>query len=273
LEESAAGWWAGRTATAATAARVFGPTTTTWIEWWLRRRFATETVIAWAVVIVIVRRIVAVVVFLIPPVKHALALFEVIGDVIYTFLSGFEAMSAKSASTREFGFGDHYTGIVEVFRVHLGVDVSEMLDKVVLSITWLDILDPLNRTQAANPGFTWVAFLFIALPVVLAAIPFAALPGALVNFPRIPTKQLKVFGRAAPLLATPRGDYWYGDGGVVTSGRRAGRRRLPKRWLCNASVDIVCSWKLCLVCVVIPKGFMLLLLLFLLDECCLGLVG
>jgi hypothetical protein len=78
-------------------------------------------------------------------------LLEVVGNVVYTFLSGFEAVSTEPAFAWEFSLRDHGTSLVKVFRVHLRVDVSEMLDKVVLSITWLDVLDPLKRTQAAHP--------------------------------------------------------------------------------------------------------------------------
>jgi hypothetical protein len=155
LEKSAAGWLACRTAAAAASIRVFGATTTPWIERRLNRRLAVEAVVAWSVAwsiaIVIVCGIVTVCVFLIAPVKHTLALLEVIGNVVYSFLSRLEAMSAESAFAREFCFRVHCTGLIEVLGVHLGVNVSEMLDEVVLSEAWPHNLDTLSCTQAADP--------------------------------------------------------------------------------------------------------------------------
>jgi predicted PurR-regulated permease PerM len=151
LEKSAAGWLARRTAAAAASTRVFGATTTPWIERRLSRRLAVEAVVAWSIAIVIVCGIVAVGVFLVAPVKHTLALLEVIGNVVYSFLSRLEAMSAEPAFAREFCFGVHCAGLIEILGVHLGVNVSEMLDEVVLSEAWPHNFDPLSCTKAADP--------------------------------------------------------------------------------------------------------------------------
>jgi len=117
----------------------------------LRGRLATEAAIAWPVVIVVVCGIEAVVVFLVAPVKHTFALLEVIRNMIYSFLSRLEAMSAKSTLAWEFGLGVYGAGLVEFLRVHLGVDIAEMLDEVVLSEARSNVLDTLDCTQAADP--------------------------------------------------------------------------------------------------------------------------
>ena len=113
-----------------------------WMEgWWLEERATVETVSTWSVVVVIVGVIIAtIVVVVIAPVEHALALLEVVCNMINSLLSRRESVATESALSWELCLRVYYARLFVLIRVNVGVDVSEVLHEMILPVAWLDVL-------------------------------------------------------------------------------------------------------------------------------------
>jgi hypothetical protein len=167
----------------ATTTVVLGVGTTPRIAlWWPgRRRAAVRVRIAWSIVIIVVWIIGVVAIITIIPVKHAFALLEVVGDMVYALLSWCKAVLAKAATPRELGLRTDDTGFFVSVAADTWMDIPEMLSKVILPKTWLHVLNTCCCAEAANPWFAGVAFLFVSLPVALPSIALATLSCTLVD--------------------------------------------------------------------------------------------
>jgi hypothetical protein len=131
--------------------RVLGVAATTWIGAWWTGRLAIEAVSTWSVIVVIPTLRTVAVGVLITPVEHTLALLEVIGDVVDSLLSRFEAVSAEAALSWKLGLRVHNTRLVVVLGVHLGVNIPKMLREMVLAVAGLNVVDAFGGTEAAHP--------------------------------------------------------------------------------------------------------------------------
>ena len=72
-----------------------------------------------------------------------------------------------------------------------------------------------HSRHTGNRLHTRVTLLLIALPVTLASISLSALPRALVDLVRVPSKQLAVLGRRTTLLAPPHSRGWLRSCGYI----------------------------------------------------------
>jgi hypothetical protein len=110
------------------------------------KRIAIGAVTAWSVIVVVVAIIgtVAAVIFVfIAPIQHTLALLEMVGNVVDSFLSRSEAMPTESTFAWEFVLRINYTRLLVVVGVNPWVNIPEMLEKMVFSKAGLHVIDRL----------------------------------------------------------------------------------------------------------------------------------
>jgi hypothetical protein len=129
----------------------------TWIAiWWLVGRPAAIRAVIARLVIVVVGVIGVLAVVAVVPVKHALALLEVVGDVVYALLPGCEAVLAESTLARELSLGANDARLFVRIDIDAGMDISKVLCKMVLAKTGLDVINALVDAEAAHPRFAGV---------------------------------------------------------------------------------------------------------------------
>jgi hypothetical protein len=120
----------------------------------VRRRTVIAVAARLVVVIVVIVGVIAVaaiLVTLIVPVKHALALLEVVCYVVDAVLPGVELVFAEPAVAWKLGLGTHDTRLLVLIAIHFRVDVPEMLHEMVLPEAGPYILNTIADAQAAHP--------------------------------------------------------------------------------------------------------------------------
>lgn len=110
----------------------------------------TTTTIRSVLIIVIIVRVIRVIVVIVVviPIKHALAIFEVLCYVVDPVLARGKSMCAKAALPWEGGVRVYDARLLIVGAVKIGVDISEVLREMVLSEAGLHSLHALTNAQA-----------------------------------------------------------------------------------------------------------------------------